>query len=77
MRHAMLTRLHYSHSGVTKTQLKAKKNVVHWPNINNHIADTVSQCEAFIKYAKNYCSEPLMPHEVPSLPWEKVGTDIF
>lgn len=76
MRHEMLTRLHYSHSGVTKTQLKAK-DVVYWPNINNHIADIVSKCETCITYAKNYRSEPLMPHEVPSLPWEKVGTDIF
>lgn len=76
LRNEMLSRLHYSHSGVTKTQLKAKE-VLFWPNINRQIEALVSKCEVCITYARCAQKQPLMPHKVPTLPWEKVGVDLF
>lgn len=76
LRREMLQRLHFTHCGVTKTVLRAK-NVVYWPNMENQIRDMISQCEPCITFANNYRKEPLVPHDVPKLPWYKVGLDIF
>ncbi|XP_054279149.1 uncharacterized protein K02A2.6-like [Macrosteles quadrilineatus] len=76
IRNEMLKRLHYPHLGVTKTQLRAK-NVMYWPQMNSQISDVISKCETCILNANSNVKEPLMPHKVPKLPWDKVGIDIF
>ncbi|XP_054259016.1 uncharacterized protein K02A2.6 isoform X1 [Macrosteles quadrilineatus] len=76
LRAEMLKRLHYPHLGVTKTQLRAR-NVIYWPNINNQIEDFVSKCETCAVNARSNFKEPLLPHPVPKLPWQKVGLDLF
>ncbi|XP_054260010.1 uncharacterized protein K02A2.6-like [Macrosteles quadrilineatus] len=76
LRAEMLKRLHYPHLGVTKTQLRAR-NVIYWPNINNQIEDVVSKCETCAVNARSNFKEPMLPHPVPKLPWQKVGLDLF
>lgn len=76
VRQEMLKRLHYPHLGVIRTQLRAK-NVMYWPLINHHIEDLVSRCEICALNAKNNFKEPLLPHPVPRLPWQKIGIDIL
>ena len=41
------------------------------------IADKVSHCSICQEYENSQCKEPLMSHDVPARPWEKVGVDIF
>ena len=41
------------------------------------IKQQVEACEIFRTYQISHQKETLMPHEVPSSPWEKVATDIF
>jgi len=76
MRHEMLNRLHYSHCGITKTFLRAK-DVLYWPNITKDICNLISKCEPCILYSKSNRKEPLIPHSVPDLPWQKVAIDLF
>ena len=37
----------------------------------------VSRCERCRNFEISNQKETLMPHELPSRPWEKVGTDLF
>jgi hypothetical protein len=43
----------------------------------NEIVDIVSNCGACMENRNYQTSEELIPHEIPSNPWEKVGTDLF
>ncbi|KAJ8867673.1 hypothetical protein PR048_031476 [Dryococelus australis] len=61
----MLLTLHKGNFGMTKMKSKATQ-VFYWPRI------VVCQ-----KFAVSSPSEPLLSHERPSLPFNKIGTDIF
>lgn len=41
------------------------------------IKDKISKCSICLQYETNATKEPLLSHEVPQRPWEKVGVDIF
>lgn len=76
MRQEMLHRLHYTHCGVNKTNLRAK-GVIFWPGMYSQIENMILSCETCILYSKNNRKEPLKPHPVPNLPWEKIGIDFL
>ena len=37
----------------------------------------VNQCGDCIDHRAIHCPEPLVPHEVPTQTWSKVGSDLF
>lgn len=76
LRKLMLQLLHESHQGITKTKLRAK-NIFYWPGMMNEIEDFVSSCKVCEKFRASNKNEPLIPHELPNLPYEKVGADIL
>lgn len=76
MRKEMLSRLHLTHCGINKTLLRAKNNI-YWPTLYSQVENRLSNCEACLTYTKGNWKEPLKPHSVPNLPWEKVGIDLF
>lgn len=76
LRKTMLNLLHESHQGITKTRLRAK-NILYWPGMMNEIETCVSKCKICEKFRANNKKEPLIPHEVPYLPFEKVASDIL
>lgn len=41
------------------------------------IAYTVSRCAIFNTYRKQNRKEPMIGHDIPERPWQKVATDIF
>ena len=43
----------------------------------NVMKDYISRCERCRNFEISNQKETLMPHELPSRPWEKVGTDLF
>ncbi|XP_063903271.1 uncharacterized protein K02A2.6-like [Zophobas morio] len=76
MRKDMIERIHYSHLGVNKC-LKLAKDSVFWPTMTNEITQRVLSCHTCLHFSKSQSNEPLKSHEIPILPWNKVGSDIF
>ena len=50
---------------------------IFWPGMSAEIKHYVSMCEICHSFETCQQKETLMPHEVPSRPWEKVGIDLF
>lgn len=69
-----LTLLHKAHQGVVACK-KIAQETVFWPGITSDIEKMVLSCNTCQTYAKSNPREPLTPHEVPQLPWEKIGID--
>ena len=56
------------------------KETVYWPGMNEQLEQLISNCQLCIKYSRS--KDKNMPntaldHEIPSIPWSKVATDIF
>ena len=52
------------------------KQAVWWPGISKQLEKLVRECPKCIKFRVQR-AEPLIPSTLPSLPWQKVGTDLF
>ena len=72
----ILERLHIGHLGQEKCKRRARVTVF-WPGINKDIEKMVNQCSDYIDHRARHCPEPLVPHEVPTQAWSKVGSDLF
>ncbi|XP_041453631.1 uncharacterized protein K02A2.6-like [Lytechinus variegatus] len=76
MHENVLGKLHEGHQGSTKMKLRAR-NCVYWLNINRDIESVVSQCATCQKHQRSQPKEELLPHELPTRPWQILGTDLF
>nr|XP_022906822.1 uncharacterized protein K02A2.6-like [Onthophagus taurus] len=74
-RSKVLKLLHTGHSGIVKTKLRARK-LFYWPNINNSTEKMIKRCVECEKYQRSCVKEPLYNHELPDLPFNKIGLDI-
>lgn len=75
LRKEILDQLHSSHLGIEKTKKRAR-NLIYWPNMDTDIENIILKC---LVCQKNRCSntkEPMISHEVPPLPFFKIGMDI-
>lgn len=72
----LLKDAHVSHMGYNKTK-NFVKNVFFWPSLFDDLKFTIQHCQVCQKYMPSNSKEPLVPHEVPRYPWEKVGVDFF
>ncbi|XP_046857695.1 uncharacterized protein K02A2.6-like [Xenia sp. Carnegie-2017] len=45
--------------------------------MNAQIEELVSNCSTCQYYANTNQREPLHPHDIPSRPWQKIGSDLF
>jgi hypothetical protein len=72
----ILETIHEGHQGTTKCQLRAK-SAVYWLNVNRDIEDLVKCCPVCQEFSKSRSPEPLMQHEIPTRPWQVIGTDLF
>ena len=68
--------IHAAHLGINGCVRRARETLF-WPGMADDIKQFISKCETCRKYEISNQKEPLMPHEAPSLPWEKVGVDLF
>ncbi|GBN52471.1 Transposon Ty3-I Gag-Pol polyprotein [Araneus ventricosus] len=75
LRSEMLNILHQAHCGMEKARARARQ-VLFWPGITKDIENMVSKCKTCERYRPRNVKEPLICHEVPNLPYEKIGTDI-
>ncbi|UYV75445.1 K02A2.6-like [Cordylochernes scorpioides] len=71
----LLQRIHEGHLGIVKCRERAKGSVW-WPRITSEIEEIVRTCPMCIEVRTNR-HQPLLPSELPSCPWEKVGVDLF
>ena len=76
LRKKVLETLHSAHQGVEKTKKRARQ-VVYWPGITNDIQTLVAECRVCERYSAANYKEPLIPHEIPELPFQKVSADIM
>ena len=76
LRAEVLEDIHGAHLGVTKS-LSFARDYVFWPSMTAHIKDKVSSCAICNAFRNQQQRESLHPHEIPGLPWQVVGTDIF
>ncbi|XP_055872153.1 uncharacterized protein K02A2.6-like [Biomphalaria glabrata] len=67
----MLQRLHQGHLGRDRCLVTAKE-VFFWPGMSKQIIDMVSTCAVCNEHQKSQQKEPLLPHDTPVLPWEKL-----
>ena len=51
--------------------------MLYWPGMSGGVWDYVSRCSTCQTFTPEQCREPLLPHELPSRPWEKIGADLF
>ena len=76
MRPGMVKLLHESHMGVEKSKARAR-GLMYWPGLNKDIEDAVSTCATCLKFKTANAREPLIPHEIPQVPFQKVAVDIL
>ncbi|XP_063917307.1 uncharacterized protein K02A2.6-like [Zophobas morio] len=76
LRKNILHNIHYSHLGYNKC-VKLAQESVFWPTIKNEIKLMIDECATCQKYRNSQPPEPLKSHEIPALPWAKVGSDLF
>lgn len=76
LRAEYLKDLHAGHLGEEKTLLNTR-GTVFWPGISDDVRNAVKACDVCQKHKPAQQKEPLLAHDVPSLPWSKVAVDIF
>lgn len=74
MKVELLNIIHQSHQGVVSCKKQAQE-AIYYPGLSIDIENMVLNCHTCQKYSRSNPREPLMPHEVPQLPWQKIGID--
>ena len=74
LQHEMLNKINDGHLGI-KYRARARQSIW-WPGLSKQLEEKVKQCSECCKNQLQQ-SEPLMPTQLPELPWQKVGTDLF
>ena len=75
-REDILNRIHSAHAGANACIERARQ-AVFYPGITSAIKALMASCPVRSKFQNDQQKEPLKPYEVPSRPWEVVGSDIF
>ena len=75
LRAKVLKTLHAAHQGIEKTRARARQ-VVYWPGLGNDIQTLVAECRVCERYSSANQKEPLIPHELPTLRFQRVCADI-
>ncbi|UYV71991.1 K02A2.6-like [Cordylochernes scorpioides] len=68
--------LHASHQGINNT-IALAKGFIYWPGMNKEIEELINNCSICQQTSRANLKEPLLPHQAPEYPWQKVGIDIF
>lgn len=76
LRQKVKEKIHRAHIGIQGC-LRRAREVVYWPSMNQEITDYIEHCDTCNMYASHPQREPLIVHDVPERPWQKIGCDIF
>ena len=75
LRRDILEKLHTGHQGIVKCRERARQSVW-WPGLSTQLLQKVKDCSICCK-EHSQPAEPLITSELPELPFQKVGTDLF
>ncbi|KAK7089397.1 hypothetical protein V1264_024540 [Littorina saxatilis] len=76
LRPQMLTKIHSSHLGVEKCLQRARQ-ILFWPRMAADIQHTVANCTVCNERQNSNCKEPMLPHDIPTRPWQKLASDLL
>lgn len=76
MRGEVLDEIHGAHMGESKS-LSYARDYVFWPGMSSQVKDRVRSCGICNAFRNQQQKETLKPHDIPGLPWQIVGTDLF
>lgn len=76
MRMEILKKLHEGHLGMSKMKSLARE-LYYWPKMGDHIEQFVRKCLVCQTHQNKNVSEPLLLHQIPELPFSKLGIDIL
>lgn len=76
LREKMLSIVHEGHLGIDRCKRRARQ-VMFWPHMSRDIELYVKRCKVCQEFSNAPSKEPMIPMEIPKLPWNKVGSDIF
>ena len=76
LRQQLKAKIHSSHLG-TESCLRRARESVFWPGMSAEIKEMIAACEICRTYGASQQKETLMPHELPTRPWEQIGVDLF
>jgi len=68
----ILEKLHAGHQGISMCREKAKMSL----GLSTQLENLVNGCPICYKF-QNQLSEQLIPSTLPTLPWQKVASDLF
>ncbi|XP_039300258.1 uncharacterized protein K02A2.6-like [Nilaparvata lugens] len=72
----MLKLLHEGHFGITRTTDRARE-ILFWPGMAKDIEKMIARCSVCERYRYANIKEPMICHEIPDFPFQKLGTDIM
>ena len=76
-RKTLLNLIHSTgHQGIQSSVRRARE-AVFWPRMNCDIQEFVSKCKVCCELQSAQTKQPMISHEIPDRPWEKVGCDLF
>ncbi|XP_060076924.1 uncharacterized protein K02A2.6-like [Ylistrum balloti] len=75
-RHDTIVRLHSGHVGLQSTLRRARESV-YWPNMFKDLEEFTNACDTCNTFGSKQHREPMISHEVPARPWQKLGCDLF
>ena len=72
----ILDDIHKGHQGIVRSKALARQTV-YWANMNKDIEQKIESCVECLNTRKFPDKVSLMPHDIPSRPFEKIGIDIL
>lgn len=76
LRPEFLQKIHSGHSG-TEASLRKARETVFWPGITRDVHTHIGNCSTCNALQHKQPKETLTAHQIPSLPWSKLGMDLF
>lgn len=76
LRRDIINKIHYGHFGIVKCKNRAKESF-YWPGMCKQIEDAILNCKTCLQYHVSQQKQCLIPHEIPTNPWYKIGCDIL
>jgi transposase InsO family protein len=76
LRAGVLDDIHGAHLGESKSLCFAR-DYIFWPSMTAQVKDRVRSCSICNAFRHQQQKETLKPHEIPGLPWQVIGTDLF
>ena len=75
LRKTLLDKIHSGHQGITKCREMARQSIW-WPGISKQLEELIQSCHECLK-AQKQRPQPLTATPLPTLPWQKVASDLF